>query len=133
MPSHMRTRSPASRCCAVRAGARAPSDSFVLLRSCASPTSATRRHRRLPPPPPRELLLLFWPRALDERCDLPLEYPEKASEPPLLRCCLAACALLPSPYPRASALPVLPELCALDCAACARCCDDSGRFSCRFC
>ena len=47
--------------------------------------SADHRRRPPPPPPPRELLRLRCPRSLEDRCDAPLEYPENASEPPLLR------------------------------------------------
>jgi hypothetical protein len=58
-------------------------------------------HRRRPPPlrerppPLRALLLrLVCPRELADRCDDPLEYPEKASElAPLL------CVALPLPLP----------------------------------
>jgi len=56
-----------------------------------------RCHRRLPPPPREPLLLrLDCPRELADLCDVPLEYPEKASEPPPLRC-VVAFGVLPSP------------------------------------
>src|SRR6186713_2174376 len=66
--------------------------------------------RRLPPPPPpllRALLRLDWPRLLAARCDEPLEYPENASERPLVsaRGWLTDGLPPPSPYPRDSMLP----------------------------
>ena len=60
-------------------------------------------HRRREPPPPRELLRLRLPRWLAARSDLPLEYPENASDLVPLRSPLVRWVWLLSPlYPRDS-------------------------------